>query len=78
MNFYKNVNIYYSKNKSKKLIKTLNSLKEIKLQRFTLLSNTTNKLTQRNYSKEWIKHNLRLTDKSLNFILNQELLEKWN
>jgi len=77
MNFHKNINIHYSKKKSDKLTKTLNQLKEIKLQRFNKLINTTNKLTQRNYSKEWTRKNLRLTEKSLNFILNQEHLEKW-
>ena len=69
---------YYSKNKQEKLANTLNLLKEIKLQRFKKLSNTINPLTKINYSKDWIKHSLRLTDKSLNFILNQEPTEKWN
>jgi len=48
MNFHKNINIHYSKRKSDKLTKTLNQLKEIKLQRFNKLINTINKLTQRN------------------------------
>ncbi len=78
MNFYRNINLHYSNHKQEKLITTLNSLKELKLQRFKKLSNTLNKLTRKNYSETWIKHNLRLTDKSLNFILNQESLEKWN
>lgn len=78
MNFHKNINISYSKNKSNKLTETLKQLKEIKLQRFNKLINTKNKLTQRNYSKDWTRKNLRLTEKSLNFILNQEPIEKWN
>ena len=78
MNFNKNIKLSYTINKQKKLTQTLNELKEIKLQRFNKLSNTLNKLTKRNYSKEWIKSNLRLTEKSLNFILKQENLEKWN
>ncbi|MBU2634163.1 MAG: hypothetical protein KJ674_02875 [Nanoarchaeota archaeon] len=78
MNFYKNINISYSNNKQNKLIKTLNDLKKLKLQRFNKLTNTLNALTQQNYSKEWTRKNLRLTDKALNFILKQEHLEKWN
>ena len=78
MNFYKNINISYSQQKAKKLQNTLIELQQLKLKRFNKLSNTMNILTKRNYSKEWIKNNLRLTDKSLNFILNQESLEKWN
>ena len=78
MNFYTNIKRSYSKRKEEKLINTLNDLKDIKLQRFNSLSNMYNKLTKRNYSKEWIKNNLRLTEKSLNFILKQENLEKWN
>ena len=78
MNFYKNIEISYSKQKRRKLEKTLNELKEIKLQRFKKLSSTLNKLTNRNYSEEWIRKNLRLTDKSLKFILDKQPLEKWN
>src|SRR3989344_4713073 len=78
MNFNKTIKLSYSNKKQEKLIKTLNELKEIKLNRFKKLSNTLNKLTKRNYSREWIKNNLRLTEKSLNFILNKEPLEKWH
>ncbi len=78
MNFNKKIVLNYTKYKSEKLITTLSELKNIKLKRFNLLSNTLNKLTQRNYSTEWIKHNLRLTDKSLKFIQNREPLKKWN
>ncbi len=78
MNFYKNINLTYSKKKSEKLIKTITKLQQVKLKRFNKLSTTMNKLTKRNYSKEWIKHNLRLTDKSLSFILNKTPIEKWN
>lgn len=78
MNFSKNIKLSYSSNKQEKLIKTLNELKEIKLQRFNNLSNTLNVLTKRNYSREWVKNNLRLTEKSLNYILEQKSLKKWN
>ena len=78
MNFYKNITISYSQHKAQKLQNTLIELQQLKLERFNNLSNTTNMLTKRNYSKEWIKNNLRLTEKSLNFILTQQPLEKWN
>ncbi|MBI2673123.1 hypothetical protein HYX19_02585 [Candidatus Woesearchaeota archaeon] len=78
MNFYKNIRISYSQQKAQKLQNTLTELQQLKLKRFNKISNTINVLTKRNYSKEWIKKNLRLTDKSLTFILNQEPLEKWN
>src|SRR3989344_4937414 len=77
MNLNKEINLSYSDNKQKRLVQTLNKLKEIKLQRYNQLSNTRNQLTQRNYSREWIKNNLRLTEKSLKFIMDQEILEKW-
>ena len=77
MNLNKEINLSYSDNKQKRLVQTLNKLKEIKLQRYNQLSNTRNQLTQRNYSREWIKNNLRLTEKSLKFIMYQEILEKW-
>jgi|TARA_Y100000310_G_scaffold77294_1_gene73902 hypothetical protein len=77
MNFYKNIQLSYSQNKQAKLENTLKQLQIVKLDRFKKLSNTLNKLTQRNYSKKWIKHNLRLTNTSLKFILNKEHLEKW-
>ena len=78
MNFYKNINISYSQQKAQKLQNTLIELQQLKLKRFNKLSSTTNTLTKRNYSREWIKNNLRLTEKSLNFILTQQPLEKWN
>jgi len=78
MNFYKNINLSYSNKKTEKLTKTIKELQKVKLRRFNKLSTTTNKLTKRNYSEEWIKHNLRLTDKSLSFILNQKPVEQWN
>ena len=78
MNFHKNIKLSYSNKKRGKLTKTLNELKEIKLNRFKKLSNTLNRLTKRNYSREWVKNNLRLTEKSLKFILDKEPIEKWN
>ena len=78
MNFHRNIDLSYSSKKQEKLIQTLNELKEIKSQRFKKLSITLNKLTKRNYSREWIKNNLRLTEKSLKFILDKEPIEKWN
>ena len=77
MNFYKNIEIHYSRAKSEKLINTLNNLKTLKLERFNELTNTLNKLTKRNYSEQWVKNNLRLIDKSLNFILEQRHLKEW-
>ena len=77
MNFHKNIDIHYSRAKSEKLINMLNNLKNLKLERFNKLTNTLNKLTQRNYSEQWVKNNLRLTDKSLNFILEQKDLREW-
>lgn len=78
MNFYKNMPLFYSNKKSKKLEKTIKELQDVKLRRFNELSTAINSLTKRNYSKEWIKHNLRLTDKSTNFILTKQPVEKWN
>ena len=78
MNFHKNIDIYYSNKKIEKLEKTMNNLIGLKNRRFHELSNKENKLTGRFYSKEWIKNNLRLTDKSLNFILSNKSIEEWN
>ncbi len=78
MTFYRNINLSYSRHKQEKLKETLNQLTQLKLQRFKKLSNTLNTLTKRNYSEEWLKHNLKLTGKSLKFILKKEPIEKWN
>lgn len=78
ISLHKNIKLSYASSKQEKLKLTMNQLSQLKLQRFKKLSNTLNKLTKKNYSREWIKHNLRLTDKSLNFILKQEPVEKWN
>jgi len=76
-NFITNVPIEYCTYKKQRLNDSFNNLKALKAKRFKELSATTNKLTNRPYSKMWIKNNLNLTRKSFKFIFSQKGVSEW-
>ena len=78
LTFIKLIKLDYCHYKQEKLIKTANQFINNKNNKILDLRKKTNHLTNRPYSEDWIKHNLRLTEKSYKYVQNNINLEKWN